>query len=60
MDLLEVSVIIQEVIYIYSKSETQQQEMTDHPRLLGKFDKRPEYVTILNEVYIERENQLDD
>ena len=35
-------------------------EMTDHPRLLGEFDERPEYVMMPSDVYIELENQLDD
>ena len=43
-----------------SKRATQRPEMTDHPRLLGEFDERPEYVTMPSEVYIELEKQLDD
>jgi hypothetical protein len=34
--------------------------MTDHQQLLGEFDERPEYETMLSEVYNELENQLDD
>ena len=43
-----------------SKRAMQRPEMTDHPRLLGEFDERLEYVTMPSEVYIELENQLDD